>query len=307
MPDPAVFFRGHGLGNDYVATGAGCRLPFGLTAAGGASSSATGTRGDGQRRHPGAVPSRRGRFRAAHLQPRREGGREERQRDPHLRRSTCCDLGLRRGRPRRSPSRRRAAPWRGDPMGETSEGRARHVEVEMGTASFRSVRRWGLAGPDREDRTASRWSFLGRPRWWINTWSASATRTAWSSSRRVGRGGAAGCLRPADQHAPGSRCGTNVRVASWATAPGEVEAWGCGSAGPARRCAGDPALCAVARRPPCAAGWVSERQGGGAHARRQRCTWRCGDDWSLVLRGPVEGVYRGELTTGMVARLQVLG
>jgi hypothetical protein len=31
------------------------------------------------------------------------------------------------------------------------------------------------------------------------------------------------------------------------------------------------------------------------------------EDWSLVLRGPVEGVYRGELTAGMVARLKVLG
>jgi diaminopimelate epimerase len=31
------------------------------------------------------------------------------------------------------------------------------------------------------------------------------------------------------------------------------------------------------------------------------------DDWSLLLRGPVEGVCRGELTGGMVARLRMLG
>ena len=31
------------------------------------------------------------------------------------------------------------------------------------------------------------------------------------------------------------------------------------------------------------------------------------DDWSLLLRGPVEAVYRGELTPGMMARLRALG
>ena len=30
------------------------------------------------------------------------------------------------------------------------------------------------------------------------------------------------------------------------------------------------------------------------------------DDWSVRLRGPVEGVYRGELSDGMLARLKEL-
>jgi hypothetical protein len=31
------------------------------------------------------------------------------------------------------------------------------------------------------------------------------------------------------------------------------------------------------------------------------------DDYTLLLRGPVEDVYRGEMTGGMVARLKALG
>ena len=31
------------------------------------------------------------------------------------------------------------------------------------------------------------------------------------------------------------------------------------------------------------------------------------DDWSLVLRGPVESVYRGSFTDGMRRRLEMLG
>ena len=30
------------------------------------------------------------------------------------------------------------------------------------------------------------------------------------------------------------------------------------------------------------------------------------EDWTILLRGPVEGVYRGALTAGMVERLKTL-
>jgi diaminopimelate epimerase len=52
-------------------------------------------------------------------------------------------------------------------------------------------------------------------------------------------------------------------------------------------------------------GLVAERQvevrmpGGSLHVHVR-------DDWSLLLRGPVEGVYRGSFTPGMLARLRML-
>jgi diaminopimelate epimerase len=53
-------------------------------------------------------------------------------------------------------------------------------------------------------------------------------------------------------------------------------------------------------------GMVSERQvavrmpGGTLHVHVR-------DDWSLVLNGPVESVYRGYLSDGMRRRLEMLG
>ena len=62
-----------------------------------------------------------------------------------------------------------------------------------------------------------------------------------------------------------------------------------------------PVAAAAVRR-----GMVSERQvevrmpGGALHVHVR-------DDWSLVLRGPVESVYRGSFTDGMRRRLEMLG
>ncbi|HET7464268.1 MAG TPA: hypothetical protein VFJ82_23625, partial [Longimicrobium sp.] len=97
--------------------------------------------------------------------------------------------------------------------------------------------------------------------------------------------------------------GTNVQFVV-AAEPDAVDAWVWERGAGETRASGSSA-CAVAaaavRR-----GLVSERRvavrmpGGTLHVE-------VGDDWSLLLRGPVEGVCRGELTNGMVARLRMLG
>ncbi|HEU4452678.1 MAG TPA: hypothetical protein VFR81_06435, partial [Longimicrobium sp.] len=96
--------------------------------------------------------------------------------------------------------------------------------------------------------------------------------------------------------------GTNEQFARVA-GPGEREAlvW---ERGAGETLASGSSACAVAaaavRR-----GMVSEREvavrmpGGTLHVSVR-------DDWSLLLRGPVEAVYRGELTEEMVARLRGL-
>jgi len=98
--------------------------------------------------------------------------------------------------------------------------------------------------------------------------------------------------------------GTNVQFAVATGEPDAVEAWVWERGAGETRASGSSA-CAVAaaavRR-----GMVSERQvavrmpGGTLYVIVH-------DDWSLVLRGPVEDVYRGEMTSGMVARLKMLG
>jgi diaminopimelate epimerase len=89
-----------------------------------------------------------------------------------------------------------------------------------------------------------------------------------------------------------------------AAGPDAVDAWVWERGAGETRASGSSA-CAVAaaavRR-----GLVSERQvavrmPGGTLGVEVR------EDWSLLLRGPVEGVCRGELTAGMVGRLRALG
>lgn len=96
--------------------------------------------------------------------------------------------------------------------------------------------------------------------------------------------------------------GTNVQVAV-PVEPGAVEAWVWERGAGETRASGSSA-CAVAaaavRR-----GMVTERgvevrmPGGSLHVEVR-------DDFALLLRGPVEGVYRGTLGEGMVARLREL-
>ena len=96
--------------------------------------------------------------------------------------------------------------------------------------------------------------------------------------------------------------GTNVQFAV-PVEPGAVEAWVWERGAGETRASGSSA-CAVAaaavRR-----GMVTERNvevrmpGGSLHVEVR-------DDFALLLRGPVEGVYRGVLGQGMLARLREL-
>jgi diaminopimelate epimerase len=98
--------------------------------------------------------------------------------------------------------------------------------------------------------------------------------------------------------------GTNVQFVVAGGEPDAVDAWVWERGAGETRASGSSA-CAVAaaavRRGMVAERQVSVRMPGGTLHVEVR------DDWSLVLRGPVEDVYRGELTSGMVARLRTLG
>ncbi|HET6763640.1 MAG TPA: diaminopimelate epimerase [Longimicrobiaceae bacterium] len=172
------------------------------------------------------------------------------------------------------------------------------VEAEMGTASFRSTA-VGLRGPDREaqdelleleagDRVAIHTVSIGNPHCvvFVDELDPEDLR------RRA----------PQICAHPDFARGTNVQFAR-STEPGVVEAlvW---ERGAGETSASGSSACAVAAAA-VRAGLVAERRvqvcmpGGTLHVEVR-------DDWSLVLLGPVEGVYRGELTAGMVARLREL-
>ena len=173
------------------------------------------------------------------------------------------------------------------------------VEVEMGTASFRSDD-VGLPGPDREtdheplelesgDIVHINTVSVGNPHCVVFQDELDVE----TLRRRA----------PQISTHPSFARGVNVQFA----VPVELDAldawvWERG-AGETR--ASGSSACAVAaaavRR-----GMVSERQvavrmPGGTLQVHVR------DDWSLVLRGPVESVYRGTLTEGMRRRLELLG
>jgi diaminopimelate epimerase len=173
------------------------------------------------------------------------------------------------------------------------------VEVEMGTATFRSAD-VGLPGPDRETEDEP-----------LELASGDVVRINTVSI------GNPHCVVFADEldvddlrrrapqistHASFER-GVNVQFAV-PMEPDGVDAWVWERGAGETRASGSSA-CAVAaaavRR-----GMVSERQvavrmpGGTLHVHVR-------DDWSLVLRGPVEAVYRGTLTDGMLRRLETLG
>ncbi len=181
---------------------------------------------------------------------------------------------------------------------ETADG-ALLVEAEMGTASFHSAD-VGLRGPDREteneplelpggDTVAINTVSIGNPHCVVFQDEVDPE----DLRRRA----------PQISTHPDFARGTNVQFAVPQT-PGSIEAWVWERGAGETRASGSSA-CAVAaaavRR-----GMVSERRvevrmpGGTLHVEVR-------DDWSLLLRGPVEGVYRGELTEGMLARLRSLG
>jgi diaminopimelate epimerase len=182
-------------------------------------------------------------------------------------------------------------------LGESPDG-VLEVEVEMGTATFRSAD-VGLAGPDREvveellelaagDRVAINGVSMGNPHCVIFQDDLDPEELR----RRA----------PQISTHPGFARGTNVQFAR-ALAPGVMEAW-VWERGAGETLASGSSACAVAaaavRR-----GLVSEREvevrmpGGSLHVSVR-------PDWSALLRGPVEGAYRGELTAGMLRRLSEL-
>jgi diaminopimelate epimerase len=183
-------------------------------------------------------------------------------------------------------------------LGESADG-VLMVRAEMGTASFRSTA-VGLRGPDREvsgelleleagDRVAIHTVSVGNPHCvvFVDELDPEDLR------RRA----------PQICSHPDFERGTNVQFVRAAADAGAVEAlvW---ERGAGETSASGSSACAVAAAA-VRAGMVAERQ---VEVRMPGGALRVevGDDWSLVLLGPVEGVYRGELTEGMMARLREL-
>jgi diaminopimelate epimerase len=173
------------------------------------------------------------------------------------------------------------------------------VEAEMGTATFRSAD-VGLGGPDREtdneplelesgDVVHVNTVSIGNPHCVIFQ-----DELDLETLRR---------RAPQISTHPQFARGVNVQFAV-PLEPDGIEAWVWERGAGETRASGSSA-CAIAaaavRR-----GMVSERQvevrmpGGALHVHVR-------DDWSLVLRGPVESVYRGTFTDGMRRRLEMLG
>ncbi len=294
MPDRAVFYRGHGLGNDYVALELDA-LPFNLTppAVRLFCDRHAGVGSDGIL---AAVPSEAADFGLRIFNP---DGSEAEKSGNGIRIYAAYLLDRSRVRI--------GTPFTVETPGgivrvrivDESDDGVLDVEVEMGTASFRSAD-VGLAGPDREtdgeplelasgDRVLINTVSIGNPHCVVFQDELDVEELR----RRA----------PQVSTHPNFARGTNVQFAV-GTAPGEVEAWVWERGAGETRASGSSA-CAVAaaavRR-----GLVSERQvavrmpGGTLHVEVR-------DDWSLLLRGPVEGICRGELTDGMLARLRTLG
>ncbi|MFL5539629.1 MAG: diaminopimelate epimerase [Longimicrobiaceae bacterium] len=294
MPERAVFYKGHGLGNDYLALELE-GLPFDLTppAVRLLCDRNTGVGSDGIL---AAVPAEAADFGLRIFNP---DGTEAEKSGNGIR--IYAAYLLDRGRVRIGPPFTVETPGgvvRVRIVDESDDG-VLDVEVEMGTASFRSAD-VGLAGPDREvDEEAL--ELPSGDRVLINTVSVGNPHcVVFQDELDVEE-----LRRRAPQISthPDFARGTNVQFAV-AAGPGEVDAWVWERGAGETRASGSSA-CAVAaaavRR-----GMVSERQvavrmPGGTLQVEVR------DDWSLVLRGPVEGVCRGELTEGMVARLKSLG
>jgi diaminopimelate epimerase len=173
------------------------------------------------------------------------------------------------------------------------------VEVEMGIASFRTAD-VGLAGPDREG--AGEWLELASgERVTINTVSLGNPHCVVfvdelheEELRRTG---------PELSAHPQFGNGTNVQFARIA-GPSTVEAlvW---ERGAGETLASGSSACAVAaaavRRGLVSGSPIEVVMPGGSLEVTVR------DDWRVHLRGPVEGVCRGELTADHVARLKELG
>jgi diaminopimelate epimerase len=168
----------------------------------------------------------------------------------------------------------------------------------MGTASFRSAD-VGLRGPDRETENEALELESG-DRVLINTVSiGNPHAVVFQDELDVDE-----LRRRAPQVSthPDFARGTNVQFAVGVDAS-TVDAWVWERGAGETRASGSSA-CAVAaaavRRGMVTEKRVEVRMPGGSLFVEVR------DDWSLRLRGPVEGAFHGELTAGMVARLRGL-
>ena len=293
MPDRVTFFKGHGLGNDCLALDLDA-LPFELSppAVRLVCDRHTGVGSDGILAR---VPSSVADFGVRIFNP---DGSEAEKSGNGLRIFAAYLMDRHLARPR--------APFTVETpggivqlaiLGESDDG-VLDVEAEMGTASFRSAD-VGLGGPDREtgneplelaagDTVAINTVSVGNPHCvvFVDELDVESLR------RRA----------PQISTHPDFERGTNVQFAVGVD-PATVEAWVWERGAGETRASGSSA-CAVAaaavRR-----GIVTERRvavrmpGGTLHVEVR-------DDWSLLLRGPVEGVYRGELTGAMVERMRRL-
>jgi diaminopimelate epimerase len=173
------------------------------------------------------------------------------------------------------------------------------VRVEMGRASFRSAD-VGMAGPDRDatgevleleagDRVTIDPVSLGNPHCVVFEDALDPD----DLRRRA----------PEISRHPSFQRGTNVQFAR-ATGPAELEAW-VWERGAGETLASGSSACAVAAAA-VKRGLVSERA---VRVRMPGGTLEVAvdEDWSVTLRGPAEGVYRGELTEAALRRIRSAG
>ncbi|MBD0319620.1 MAG: diaminopimelate epimerase [Gemmatimonadetes bacterium] len=289
----AEFFKGHGLGNDYIALELD-GLPFDLTppAVRLICDRHTGVGSDGILGRTGSTAADFG------LRIFNPDGSEAEKSGNGLR--IFAAYLLARGEVQVSVPFTVETP--GGLVGMTVVGEmgggVLMVEAEMGVASFQSAD-VGLDGPDREvdsealeleagDAVLINTVSIGNPHCVVFMDEVDVE----DLRRRA----------PQISTHPAFARGTNVQFAV-PVSPGVVEAWVWERGAGETRASGSSA-CAVAaaaiRR-----GMASERvvevrmPGGSLHVEVR-------DNFALMLRGPVEGVYRGALTGGMLARLKDL-
>lgn len=293
MPERISFFKGHGLGNDYLALDA-ASLPFPL-APPAVRLLCDRHRGVGSDGVLLLVPSESADFGVRIFNP---DGSEAEKSGNGLRIFGAFLQGTGRLAGRQSFTVETLAGVVSLRFLETDGEAAAVVEVEMGRASFRSAD-VGMRGPDREvdgemlqlpagDRLTVTAVSLGNPHCVVFEDEVDVE----DLRRRA----------PQVSTHPEFTRGTNVQFAR-ATGPAEVEAW-VWERGAGETQASGSSACAVAaaavRR-----GLVSERSvtvrmpGGTLHVEVRA-------DWEVLLRGPVESVYTGEITPEMEERLREL-